>query len=222
MSVARVWGTSGAAVLAALLSLLPGACRAATITFHFSGTVHTVFDFSGELGPLGVVNGAPISVTYAFESTTPDADPATDRGVYDAVTSLDLEVASFVATNSSTGTITVENNFLIYGRRQDGYYLQIPLVSAQASGAMLIGFALIDQQRGAFSSDALPLLPPDLVSFESREFTLIQGPSLVLGTLDTLVLIVPEPSPTLLVLVALALLGGYRSAAARSRKMLAG
>lgn len=222
MSASRVCAGTCAAVLAAAFWLQPRVCSAVTVTFHFTGTVDTVFDGSGALGSLGVVDGSPISLIYSFDSDTPDGDPGTRRGSYDAVTSLDLEVAGFIAAGIPAGTITIENNFLIYGARQDGYYLNIPITSAQPPGAISVNFSLVDVQKGAFSSDALPLLPPDLIHFESRSITLLLGPALVLGTLDTLVLVLPEPSPMLLVLLALVVLARYRFGAARSRKMLVG
>ncbi len=88
------------------LILLSGSSWAAEIEFGYKGTVTAVdASFAASLPPgSGVLVGAPIWVTYSFESTTSDSDPGSSLGSYvNTIQSWTLYVGDYTFTHDAAG-----------------------------------------------------------------------------------------------------------------------
>jgi hypothetical protein len=165
---------------ALVLVLAPAEARASLITFAFEGVV----TFEGTPAPGGEVLpfslGDSISGFYTFESTTPDQVPQ-DPGYgahSDAVTGGAFNLAGY-AFSLGGGSIGVYDPFF-------GQFDFYDVGARPPSGQIVNGFELNvfqlllqDTTQTAFSSDALPLVPPDLslfdVHFVNLAFVTTQG-----------------------------------------------
>lgn len=168
------WSTS---TFALAFVLAAGPAYAADVTFVVEGTV-TSHGFTAE-GTFSV--GDPFKVVYTFESTTPDSDPATNRGSYgDAISSALITVGSYVATSTGAGNLITVRNDHPGASGLDDYTISLPPPSGPAIPSACGSppcpeFVLGSQpsifkasQGTAFSSDALPITAPDLGLFGSN------------------------------------------------------
>ncbi len=134
--------------------------EAVGIKFEFEGTVTGV-------SPLlaGTFNSTQtLSGFYVFDPTTPDTRPlSSETGFYDgALTALSLTIGSYTATlGTGTNQIIVTNDDLYHG--EDRYHVGATVSAASVAGLdpTRLLMNLIDNTLSAFSSDALPLTPPD-------------------------------------------------------------
>ncbi len=203
-------------VLAATMTItalaLPGAvqeAKAAAITFRFTGIVTTVCFPPPECLP---VPGLPFSVQdsvsgfYTFESTTPDSNPAhPNAGLYlGAITNLQFTIGTYSAS-ATGGNISVIFNLGPFNPpfTPTDEYRHFSNTSTGISGPSVAGLELDNFQvrllgvnTGGLTSDALPLTPPSLAAFPTRDFeadffTPGVGAGFVSGQLVSLSLILP-------------------------------
>jgi hypothetical protein len=193
----------------ALIGLTYNQAGATPITFGFQGNVISV---TSSLG--GTFNTTQtISGSYTFESTTPNVfAPDPNFGAYSgALTALSFAVNGYTATLGSGGT----NNIIVLNDLgQDRYQVN----NGPFSGSSVNGFSpnffaldLIDPTQTAFSTNLLPLVPPNLALFSttppSRQITLsfidtAGTNAFVIANLNSLTA-VPEPSVLLLMVTGL-------------------
>jgi hypothetical protein len=197
-------------VLAALLCamLLAIQAAAAEVKFAFSGQVTGYLTASGttmSTFPLGTL----VSGVYGFNPATPDSNPSNGTGEYlNAVTSLSATIgASPVMSLNLSGArdITVFDNSFLGG---DGYTLLADITGNPAPGfvANRIGINLLDGNTSTFTSDDLPLTPPNPGNFSSSfesQLVLQSSTQSVLFNITSLALV---PEPTGIVLLGTGLL----------------
>lgn len=203
---------------AAYLWLVSGA-HAEPITITYFGTIE-----SAVLLPTTQFDvGDSVEVSYTFESTTPDSDPADPTlGIYfDPISDLQIRFGTYQASATSVQTIQAGDNWTGQGFLQDFYAVQS--LSPSISGSPLetltgpplpsplgdwfpIAFALqlVDRTGTALSSDALPIVPLDPRLFiDPNTFIQLgfnlpsQGPSFnatVLARFDDLVVVIDTDS----------------------------
>lgn len=179
---------------------------AASITFTFSGVVNNVDNVFG-LFDDSVQIGTPIRGSYTFNSATPDGDPSDNTfGIYRnsqghsglsfsvgnytfGGNDISIRVTSRDSSDGSTyglvGSVKTNDPF-----KQDSY---LHLVLPRA-------------KQDVFSSDSLPLTPPDLELFTDGiiyfDYNYLSGFGSFSGTVNSLkVAAVPEPSSVLGILV---------------------
>jgi hypothetical protein len=195
----------------ALVSALPTA-QATPTTFAYTGIVQTVVPaLSGTFQP-----GDAFSGSYTFESTTPDTDPSPGFGLYaNAITGLTFTIGSYTGgADCSSGScdIAVQDGGPGDCALIDCYIVTVSHPTGPSVEGVLptsFGLSLLDGSGLALSSDALPLIPPDLSSFPITFFGVnfddfafgVEGEltSLTLKATAT----VAEPSVLFLVVVAL-------------------
>jgi hypothetical protein len=197
-------------VLATLL-LFALSAAANDITFYFTGSI------TSTTGTAPFARGDTFSGSYTFDSTATDSNAATDVGDYFFTTSpygITVAIDGYTITTSPGGS---PGNFLIEVLNnhsgEDGYTFHS--YSNDVSGSPTftvtdVGFSGNDPTQTLFSSDALPLVPPDLSSFSTQVFGISGGAATgpdgpdggggwdATGTLDSLTMTpvtsVPEPS----------------------------
>jgi hypothetical protein len=182
------------------------------------GAVPTTFSFTGSVtdDPFGLSTfGAPISGNYTFDSASVDAIPAPDTGSY---TSLGPGFGFNANVDGTPYSVSGSLNVSVLNAFIDQY-----LVTA-TDGTLTLEIFFEDSTGTAFSSDALPLTPPPVSSFDTRQFRLFAPDAEFLGTVDTLVCTAgcdggangraPEPGMLWLLGVGLAVLGLYRAQSA--------
>lgn len=153
----------------ALFALLPQTLAFGDlIEFTFSGNVTSVDMNDGLFAahPLASAQvGDPYTFTYRFESSTPDSNGSANTGEYHAVQSarVTIDSAEFQYDTLSIQRIVAVNDATIAG---DVYEVVLKGVDG-ATNVLDTDFALVDQEGGAFSSDALPTTL-DLLPFETR------------------------------------------------------
>ncbi len=197
----------------ALFSALTTA-QATPISFAFTGVVQNVAPaLSGTFQP-----GDAFSGSYTFESTTPDTDPSAGLGLYaNAISGLTFTIGSYTGgADCSAGScdIAVTDGGPGDCALTDCYVVTVSHPTGPSVEGVLptsFGLSLLDGSGLALSSDALPLIPPDLSNFPITFFGVnfddfafgVQGQltSLTLQAAGT----VAEPS--VLFLVAVAFLG---------------
>ena len=199
-------------VLLASAAVAPAAARAAPITFAFTGHVVTVGSQLADVGaPFAV--GQSVSGRYTFDGGSFDGAPSNPaEGLYSSLTSLDFAFGSYSGSGSASDGLTVFavlNDFLPNLDTYDVLFF--------AHGPELLGsspyleVSLADHSGAAFTSDALPVVPPDLAAFDSAEVILgfaTSGPAelaRVHAQIDSLVL-VPEPARSALAAAVVSLL----------------
>jgi len=144
---------------AVALASLAAACTAlaAPVTFSFTGTVTD--------DPFGL-GFASFAGSYTFESTAGDAAPSASTGSYDSSgpgfgIAVDFDAGAATASVVGALNIGIANDF---AGPVDQYTV------TGLAGTVELGLFLEDLTATAFSSDALPQLPPDLADFGFRQF----------------------------------------------------
>jgi len=206
--------------------------RGDAITFNFTGTV-TQFN-SDPSDPFGgtISFGTPITGSYTFESTSPDSDPGASSGSYQ-ITGSPYGVTATMGGNTFTTSDFLAINIFDSSVDQYGALGCAPDASTCFSGDLSIALFLQDATGTALSSDGLPLLPPDLSDFQTRDFSLFQNyfdangdffQIEIGGQIDSLscascsVAAIPEPATVFLLGFGLAGLPFVRSRIVRNSK----
>jgi len=145
---------------------------ASLITFVAQGTVTSVdtalvFPFQPPSPVFSV--GDAFTVTFTFDSLTPDSNPDPNRGRYsNAITSLSVTVGAYTATASGNNSISVDND-LPFGTG-DRYFIDLSAMSGPSLNAFDVSsqtalLIMADSSGHALSSEALPISPADLAGF---------------------------------------------------------
>ena len=183
---------------------------AAPVTFAFTGLVSNV---PGSLNP-PFNTTQTLSGSYTFNSLTSDSVANSNRGLYNgAITGLTVNLGPYTATLGNAGTNFIE----IRNQGSDRYTMQAgltgPLVPGTDFSPLHFRIELKDPSGSAFSNDLLPTTPPDLSSFNTKNWRIVfedtDGTAVMFGTLSTLTA-VPLPAAVILFgagLVALVGLG---------------
>lgn len=182
--------------------------QATLLTLSFSGTIDSVSDPGGLLQG-SVIGGSAFSGTYTFDANAPDASPLDPTlGRYSTpASSLTTWVGAF-ALSATAAECEISVSDKPYG---DAY--TVGAVSFQSAGLDIseLNFHLGERTGNVFLADALPLAPPGLGSFTSRNFFLQGGPLasqfVVRGTVTALV---PEPVALLLWLPGTLVIAAFR------------
>lgn len=203
---AVTWFTTLGLILVGMLT----AAAAGPITFDFAGSVTSVVPaLSGTFSP-----GDTFSGSYTFESTTPDADPSPGGFYAGAIIGLTFTIGPYTGTlglcSSGPCDIFVQDNGFGPCASVDCYFLNVIPSGPSVAGVIPTSFqiGLNDFTGLAFSSDALPLTPPDLslflpffgVNFDSFAFG-------VEGSITSFTLASPVPEPSTLLLLAAGIAG---------------
>ena len=189
------------AVLVAALLVTGQPASAALFTFEFSGEVVAMYSDLGGPPPSpwnAVQIGDPWSLTYTFESTTPDNNIQPEFGNYSgALLSYILAVGPASESAALDDYISIENSHAF----RDAYDLNIVAPSDKD-----LRLLLIDNTDTSWSTDALPT-NLNLAGFNHKEL-LITGPSAtfvwwIQGDVETFA-VVPEPAAGLLAMLPIA------------------
>ncbi|SRR5713101_2080388 len=140
---------------------------------------------------------------YVFESRTPDSDPGDPtRGLYLSGGRFDAKIG---ALNFSFPLSFIEVLHNYGGAIIDRYTV------AAVNGNTLIELTLLDDVHPtAFKDDSLPLVPPPLTAFYSKQFQVFvrnpPNPDFIARINANVVTLVPEPGTLILVAFGLAML----------------
>lgn len=215
-----------------LLALVAFPVSAALISVEMTGTVTSVeFPLGAEFSI-----GEAITLSYVFDTETPDTNPAEEQGTYiGTIKSSSILIGDYALTAVGVGAILIRDG--AFGEDLYGVLIEDEIFSFTRPGANLQGasvaeldpFSIVgtlrDTNREAYSSDTLPTTFPDLSLFEVKEIELAfaeeilsgraTGTARVFGTIETAVIVpdrspVPEPATLPLFLSALATLGFMR------------
>ncbi len=138
-------------VACAMLGLSGGVASASVVRFTFTGTVDQV---SSPI-PVQVQVGEPFSISYTFETTTPDIEPSPGFGVYlGALIDVEGQIGSMPIIFTMGGIEIRDNSAL-----GDVYSALTGAATSELS------FYLADWQSVAFTDDSLPQTL-DLALFE--------------------------------------------------------
>ena len=152
-----------------LIQLL-GAVSACLLFISPANAVSTTYIYDGSItqyvggAAFAAFLGAPVQLSYTFDSATADTDASSSHGDYAAVTSITLSIGSNTYT-ASAGDIEVSNGAAdVYLVNQN---LSGPNVGGLAPG--FFGLQLYDSTGTVFGSDALPALQPDPADFDTNK-----------------------------------------------------
>ena len=164
-------------VLLTAIALVPSTAQAAPMTFSFSVRVTELVGSASTLLPTLAV-GDTITGEFTFDSSTPDAVPANPLfGSYVSTPPTVLPFSTFVDVEGerfswSGSRVAVTNTpaFDVYIIENAG----VPSLPLGLTSASFIG-----QLNGGnpFTSDALPLTPPDPTLANTAPFSLWLGPN---------------------------------------------
>ncbi len=196
------------ALCLAFAALAPAAASADTITVSFSGTVNFVATQLSSAFTLG----DPVSGTFHFSTTVPDAQPANPNlGVYVGATGFDFDFGGYTATSSSPGAVFIDNDAM--GGGLFDRFIGTKTCNGTCTAAMVDAFALqgmtflVSGPSTIFPDDSLPT-SLDLADFTQRSASLeftngVVGPE-VTALVSSLTVTVTVPEPATLALLALA------------------
>jgi hypothetical protein len=210
-----------------LFFLAADSATAKEITFFWNGSVSFVDPaYAGVLTPLGIVVSAPMSGSYTFESTTADTEPGdANLGEYaGAITAWTTSIGSLTFSLDGAGPV---NEISVVLDPAEHFYNPAASIeeSPPAAGlpAQLTGdIFLLDLAKTAITSDALPLIPPNVDDFTAALIGIFNEQT-ALVVIDANMSQLWEhqvpmlSTPALLVLVTLMLSVGTRLRSAASR-----
>ena len=137
--------------------------------------VPTTFIYEGIIDDLGAGAGDPafqaflgetLRVEYTFESTTPDTEAVITEGEYTDPAGLLTVTAGPNTYISSPGLFIRIVDFTF-----DRFAIRETVIGPLLGGTRAESFFFLDDSSGtAFSSDALPLTPPDPADFDQLQF----------------------------------------------------
>lgn len=212
----------GAGLLCAML-VTPNHSQAASISFNFSGSVGDVFGgvFTPQgFGADGFTTALPVSGGASINTLATDVIAGSNIGRYNnTVQDFSVSVGTYFAT-FAPGNSFVRVTNSAPGAGSDIYELRVNgLFGSAVNGFAPSSFLLelTDPSGTAFSSDALPGVPPSLSSFARSEFRLLFGSATtrVQGALTSLV---PLPAAVWLFGAGLVALVGLGSRGLVTRK----
>lgn len=193
--------TAGVSLITLSSASIPLPTLAVELTFQYSGTVDSVYDFN-ETGLINV--GNPIVGTYTFESDTlgDEIEPGATRYDFTPPLQSTIQMGNYMI-EGFTRFIGISNG----SSGLDEYYVKI-------DGKDFGGFVSLFAPYGtAFSSDSLLSSPPDVLAFSDRYFYFSSVDYAVEGTINSIQNITPttpvpfELSPSIGILALGALYG---------------
>jgi hypothetical protein len=133
------------------------------VTFTFTGEVINVDDPMGTISP-SIQVGSPLSSRLVFSSTTADVDSGDPtQGMYNnAIVSWNTRIGSADFTLGSFNSIFVQNEPL-----DDIYQVFGRLFAPFGDLVWNTNWSFRDSTGALFSSDALPLAPPDVLPLQT-------------------------------------------------------
>jgi len=160
--------TTAIAILA--LTFIAAHVHGAIITWEFAGEVTVVDDPQGTLGGRVQV-GDPLAGTYTFDSTMPDAWPYEDptyARYYSGASGIAVSIGNLMVNGPAP------NCFMTVVNRDDEDRLTVFGGGFESNEIRIAEFAIgfRDLTASVFSSEALPLVPPDLNDFSIHAFSL--------------------------------------------------
>jgi len=132
------------------------------VTFTFDGQVLNVDDSGGTIG--GAINpGDSISGSFTIESATADTEAeSTTLGKYDfAILNWDMDIASSHFSLSGFSSIVVQNG------APDRYEIVARLIAPFGDRIWNTFWTFTDPVGDLFSSDALPVIAPDVLPLQT-------------------------------------------------------
>lgn len=137
-----------------LLLLLGSApARGGIVSFTIQGQITAV----GSAVATAFSVGEPVTITYAFETTTSDSAPNPDLGSYAAVTGLSFDFGGYTGgLGPGTSLLVVRNGDAVGG---DSHQIFIDALGPDVNGRTLVdlNIGLEDSSDTVFTSDLLPL-----------------------------------------------------------------
>lgn len=197
------------ATLTAFLFLFIHSAHATPVTFQFAGTI-TQAPVDEVFGDVNF--GDAIQGSYTFDSSAIDQIPDAATGSY-------TSLAPFGMQASIDGHEFLANGFVNIGVLNSTVD-QYTVLAESEDASIALELFLQDNSGTAFSSDRLPLSPPQLDAFGQRDFHLdavFDGNEIQADGQLTSLTTAPEPSPAYLALGGLLLAAGL-ARSKRSRK----
>lgn len=195
-----------------LLSLLigfPAVGTAEPITFNYTGEISAVDPSAApSLGPLGVMEGEPFTLSYTFESTTSDIDPSPFARYDFGILNVEFSVGDYTIVNDmpySDNRMTVIPGGMLYSVWIDA--ADNPALGLDPQLEFYLNFSA--PFEFLLVGEALPTTPPDPSLFEFAFVDIRENydpPGVGLTTIYITgdITAVPEPAPIALVLLAVA------------------
>jgi hypothetical protein len=138
------------------------------ITLQARGTVVDVVGLGGAIGV-----GEPFSITYTFDPTTPDTQPLEGYGVYNAVSSVQVDIGGY-SWSGPDGQIVITNDVVDSVGIQDAYQadsgpsLAGPIVNGLAPYLAFVVAGAYAVDGGPIADESLPSGPLDLSLFPNK------------------------------------------------------
>jgi len=156
-----------------------GLVQAVPITIQISGEVTSLGGYT-EAIPDTIYAGVSFAGSYTYDSSTPDSEPAIDRGVYlhDSPYGITISLGGyeFKTTPSHTGQFEIRIGNDMPGDGVNDYYIvfsddniTIPYPGFTINS---IRWDLGDSTHTALTSDNLPITAPVLTDWEGNELTI--------------------------------------------------
>ncbi|MFV2065811.1 MAG: hypothetical protein ACC645_02445 [Pirellulales bacterium] len=167
--------------VALLTAFSPLARGGEEVTFTFSGEVLTVDDSGGSID--GAISpGDSIEGSFTFESATADTEPGLSTlGKYDfAILDWDMDIGENSFSLSGFSSIVVQDDDV------DRYEVAARLLAPFGDGVWNTFWTFADPDGNLFSSDALPLVEPNVLTLQTETSILFfdEAPAVVAVQLD--------------------------------------